>query len=173
MIVLILSTLSIITLLILFCICSKESFTIFPDASNSTILKPISEVYSYPVCITGGCITSSSKLKPQFDYNISNNRCIHNNSQDYNISKSDLDNWISYTVGPNVNFTSCQPNTNTVYPYVNGRYIRLLRLDNTPMKLKHISVYNINGENISLNKTIFVNPIYIDSNGNINYADTI
>jgi hypothetical protein len=151
----------------------KESFTVKTVKSDNNNYKNVYETYNYPLCVTGMCTTSDAKLKPKFNYNLSNNRCVHNSSQKYDIPKSELDNWMYYKSEPNSIFTSCENTVNTIYPYVTGRYIRLLRLDSDPMKLKHISVYNINKENLSINKMIFVNPLFTDSSGNINYSDMI
>lgn len=169
----------IIIILIIFLITTKqfkrENYKVNTDYGTYANIKNIGEIYPYPACVTGAmCVTSSSKLKPYFTYNLSDGiRCVHNNSNTYDINKSELDNLLTYSVGPNVNFTSCQTGTNTMLSYVTGRYIKILRLDNTPIRIRHISVYNRDSSNLSLNKTIYVNPIYTDSSGNVNYSDPI
>lgn len=169
----------IIVILIIFLISNnklyKEFYKVNVHSINSTGTKSIGEIYSYPSCVTGMmCLTSSLKLKPNFKYNLNDNiRCVHNNSTLYNVDKSDLDNLVSFSGEHNVNFITCREDVNTLYSYVSGRYIKLLRIDNTPIKIRHISVYDRINNNLSLNKTIFVNPTYINSSGTIQYSDSI
>lgn len=152
---------------------TKETYKISTDTNDSLIVKNIGEIYSYPECINNMCLTTTSKLKPGFKYNISNNRCVYNNSNLYDVDKIDLDNLVSFSAEPNVNFISCDKDINTLYSYVTGRYIKIMRLDDVPIKLRHISVYNKNKDNLSLNKTIYVNPTFVDSDGTIHYSDPI
>ena len=135
--------------------------------------KNIEETYNYPSCI--GCITYDNKLKPNFKYNISDNRCVKNNSNDY-INESYLQDILNYNNDKPINtLTSCDDNYNSLYSDVPGKYIILMRNDEIKMRFKHISVHqrNKNLNPLSLNSIIFASNIEKNENNEYIYPESV
>lgn len=128
----------IVIILILFINKKTDTFAVNTSDVGGTTKKDISETYDYSTCV--GCVTTNNKLKPMYKYNISDSRCVKNNTYNY-MDKTTLDNIQSYTSLPTTELTSCYNNYNSVYSSVNGRYIILFRTDNIKMKFNHISVH--------------------------------
>lgn len=148
-----------------------EQFQIHTDANSGDNVKYINEIYQIP-CI--GCLRSDNSLKPGFKYHLSDDRCVENTSNSY-VDGSSLLGMVTYDSDPSMDYHSCESTYNSLYSIVNGRYIRIIRNDNTPIKIKHISVHGRlkSSPSLSTNKFIFVNPIYKNISGIISYPDEI
>lgn len=146
-----------------------EDFTILTD-NNPSVIKTIGESYQYPDCI--GCLTTTgSKLKPNYLYNIIDDRCVKNNNQ-YN-NNSELNALINYTGIPSTNFDSCVSNYNSMYSSVKGNYIIIFRRDNIKMKISHISIHERDINLVPFNANIFSTDFERKLDGTIIYPDSI
>lgn len=150
----------VITIILIYVLYKSQTdhYSVIPSALTVINNKTIGETYPYPACTNAMCITPDIKLKPYFKYNISNGRCVYNSNSNYVIDQSKLDDIVAYIGTPDPSLISCSDVVNTVNSFVSGRYIRLRRVDNTVMKLNHISVYDADNNNISIGKQIFTMP---------------
>ena len=69
----------VIIIILIFRYSKYDHFNVKIDSKLDSATKNVSEIYDLP-CIN--CITLDNKLKPKFKYNISDSRCIYNNSND-------------------------------------------------------------------------------------------
>lgn len=158
----------------------NKDYTINTSNNVKPYAKYIGETYDYPECVNNNkmCITNvTQKLKPLFTYNFDDTmRCIKNNNIKYEVSNNDLiDLKVNYNE-PNTYFQSCSASINTLYPQLQARYIRILRLDTNPILISKIAVFSriyndpIRTNNVNVN--IFVEPIY-SYNNKLYYGDNI
>jgi hypothetical protein len=160
--------LAIIILLIIISICTYckiSHFTIKPDIGFTPSDKIIEESYNYPACVVQNkCLSSNNELKPTFNYNITDNRCIKHDATSYH-TKTELDGIIDYTrtIFPPY-YNSCVTNYNSMYSSVVGKYIMIYRSDNQRIKFNHISVHERDTTLPSLSSTagtvIFTTNLY-------------
>jgi hypothetical protein len=117
--------------------------------------KSISETYTWPCNI---CITADGKSKPYFSYNLSDNRCIKNNTSSY--IESNIDSIQNYNIDPSTTqYESCYNDYNSMYSTLLGQFIRIYRIDGIPIKIKQIDIKDKYGNSlISNNSYIHVNP---------------
>jgi hypothetical protein len=151
-----------------------DKFVIKANDLNPGTNISLGESVIYPTCKTIGCISNASKLKPRFMYNVSNDRCLYNNTNSY-IDSTSLDGIITYSIDPSTtNLTSCSSNQNTMYSSITGRFIRITNNNQNPIKISHISVHNKDSTSVSSQKFIFVDPIYKDpTSGAIMYPSIV
>ena len=160
----------ILIILILVPKCKNESFVV-PVNANGTGTKVLDDSYVYPDCKTNStCITSDNKSKTYITYKASDNRCI---KSDIQVPSSELDNWVSYS-NINTNFKSCSTGTNTMMSYVSGKYIKILRDDSIPIKLKYLAAYDITGKLVTNSSNIvyikpYVGQYLVPNQDNINF----
>jgi len=161
----------IIIIIFLFFYKKTESFVLYAD-TKSTGVKDISETYNYPDCTE--CITTSNKLKPGFRYNISDDRCVKNNTTGY-ISNTNLNSLISYSSDPTNELSSCNSDYNSMYSYVGGRYVMLFRNDSTKMRFNHISVHerSISAASLTSNAVIFTTNLVKNVSGQYVYPESV
>lgn len=107
-------------LILLILINRTELFTV---ETGELMYDPIdvSETYTWPCT---DCI-KDIYLKPKFKYNLSDNRCLNNMSQDYSTLVSELTDVSNYSKMPTTNFNSCDSRYNTMYGSVSARYLFL------------------------------------------------
>ena len=160
----------ILIILILVPKCKNESFVV-PVNANGTGTKVLDDSYVYPDCKTNStCITSDNKSKTYITYKASDNRCI---KSDIQVPSSELDNCVSYS-NINTNFKSCSTGTNTMMSYVSGKYIKILRDDSIPIKLKYLAAYDITGKLVTNSSNIvyikpYVGQYLVPNQDNINF----
>lgn len=150
---------------------NRSYFTVKTDTKTGTN-KDIGEVYTYGNCV--GCLTNDHRLKPGFKYNISDDRCVKNNSYNY-VNESELQRVLNYEGVPNQDLASCNSDYNSLYSTITGRYIMLFRTDTVKMRFNHISVNGrIPGQNpLSASAVIFASNIEKDTSGNYVYPETV
>ena len=113
----------------------------FNDKSNKLIL---SKEFDYPICTTNTnfeCVTSDGLSKPNFIYNLSQNRCAQSVKKcSLSMCMNRLDNNDLSKIEMDPEFISCKNfnRAETRFPAVYGRYVRLQR--NTG-----ISGFSLNG----------------------------
>lgn len=149
-----------------------ERFSVNTD-SITGLNKSIGEIYTYPDCT--GCITTNNKLKPNFAYNITDNRCVKNSSTGY-VDKTVLDGIISYANAPtSAGISSCYNNYNSMYSYVTGKYVMIFRNDSIRMRFNHISVHerDTTVSSISSGSTIFTTNLAVNASNQYVYPDSV
>lgn len=129
-----------------------KTFTVYKTANGSIVLSTSRE-YSYPDCSTSTtnfeCVTETGLSKPEFKYNLSQNRCVIAKN------KCNVDNCMTKlnqnTLTDNemtTNFNSCDSTgqNQTQYPPINGQYIRIERgnSSNFGFTVKSIEAYDVN-----------------------------
>lgn len=138
---------AIVLLIIIVYITNKDTYVIRPYTSSDANIKDIGETYDYLNCL--GCLSNNNKLIPKFKYNISDNRCFFNNTNNY-IDNS-LPELTNYNYNSLQNFESCTANYNSLYSSIYGQYIMIFRTDAIKMKMTHISIHE---RDVNLNPLI-------------------
>ena len=118
----------------------QNKFTVrVSDLYPSTEKISLGETYDWPCT---GCLDTQNRLKPYFKYNISHDRCIHNNSPNY-VAKNNLESILAYTTDPSTTeYKTCANNLDTRYSGVVGRYVKIIRKTGTAgFKISSISVH--------------------------------
>lgn len=121
MTIIVLCLLIVLLLIILLVLINKESFDILASEQITSKKIDLQETYQWPC---NGCATSTS-LKPKFKYNLTDNRCLATNVNDYTTLTGKLVDIYNYKIEPNIYFQSCSATSNTMYSSVVGRYIIL------------------------------------------------
>jgi imidazoleglycerol phosphate dehydratase HisB len=108
------------------------------------------ETHTYPGCPNNECIDPAGNTKPGHTYNISNNRCVKA------LTKYSIDRLIRNEITESemkVNFDTCLL-TETRYPPVTGRYVRIVRnTADTGFQIFSLEVYDSNNLKMSFANT--------------------
>lgn len=150
-----------------------DSFVLTMDANPGPPIK-LGEQYAYPSC--SGCLNMTGQLKPYFAYDISDVRCVKNRTNQY-INNADMLGILNYSLDPalaSTNITGCTSVYNSLYSTVIGRYVKLQRTGTTAgFQIGHISVHARPYANAPYSAFIYVNSIFKDTTGVLQYPNTI